>query len=362
MPESSEPLRILHLRCSTALYGAEAVIWSYFKALENSPLQMELTLLTREHEHPLLSRIKEPVHIIPASGGFSLQVLGQLKKKVNGGRFRIIHSHDYKSDLYALLLAGPSLASISTTHGWTASDLKVRFYEWLDRRLSKFFDEIISVSPALYDQARALRRHPQHCHLVLNAIDTAAFAARPVPVAADRIMLASVARLSQEKAHALLIDAMASLPEQVHLTIIGDGPLRESLQVQTRRLNLQSRITFLGLRDDIPALLAQMDIFVMPSLREGMPMALLEAMAAGCAPVASAVGAIPEVLDGGHAGVLVPPGDRPALANALAELVGDHLRITRLGAAASERVRCHYDLALLKEQLQKIYIQAAAKR
>jgi glycosyltransferase involved in cell wall biosynthesis len=358
MSNHTDALRILHLRSSSGFFGAEAVISSYFAALAGSAVEMELVLLTQQADHPLLRHIDAPVHLLPAPSGFSREVMQRLREITVAGGFRIVHSHDYKSDLYAVLLAKEGPKIMTTLHGWTRNSSRVRFYEWLDRRLLRRFDHIIAVSPELYRQAASLLGRAGRAHLLFNAIDTRRFAAERSTGSTGGVNLVSVGRLSPEKALHHLIAALAKLPAQTHLTIIGDGPLREPLQAQCRQLRLEDRVTFLGIRDDIPRLLAGMDVFVMPSLREGLPIALLEAMAAGCAPVASAVGAIPEVLDQGRAGVLVPPGQPEQLAAALTGLIANPGRIAALGSAAAERVRSRYDLSTLREQLLRLYLDA----
>jgi glycosyltransferase involved in cell wall biosynthesis len=360
MPLKNEPLRILHLRSSSGFFGAEAVISTYFNALAGSDLKMELALLTGLAAHPMSQRLAAPVHIVPATGGFSRAVLQQLVQIVRNGSFDIIHSHDYKSDVYNLLLAKRSIYSVTTVHGWTKSDAKARFYEWLDCRLFRFFKQVITVSPALQQQLLRLGVAPDRCSLIANAVDSARFSERAVPLAPDRCRLVSVARLAPEKAQHLLIQAMAALPSHVDLTLIGDGPLREALESQTRNLRLEKRIDFLGNRNDIPGLLALMDVFVLPSLREGTPVALLEGMAAGCAAVASSVGGIPEILDHGQAGVLVPPGDCDALTAALMRLTADPARITELGCKAKRQVREHYGLQGLAASLMSVYSRRLA--
>lgn len=354
-------LRVLHLRSSSGFFGAEAVIQSYFAALHDGPVAMELALLTANQEHPLLRRIAAPAHLLPASSGFSRAVLQQIRSMVARGGFRLVHSHDYKSDIYAVLLASRDVRIITTLHGWTKSAARVRFYEWLDRLLLPRFDHIVAVSSELHQEAVRRTGEPSRCHLLTNAIDTSRFSGPRKPASADRLDLVSVGRLSPEKGLHHLIAAMPGLPATVHLTLIGDGPLRETLQSQCRALGVSDRIHFLGLREEIPGLLRSMDIFVMPSLREGMPMALLEAMAAGCTPVASAVGAIPEVLDHGRAGLLVLPGQPGQLLDALATLAGDPGRRVLLGRAAQERVRRLYDLAGLRERLLSLYRDAAGR-
>src|SRR5438105_4728097 len=135
----------------------------------------------------------------------------------------------------------------------------------------------------------------------------------------DRLLV-SIGNLYPVKGHRHLIDAMGHLADRhpsLHLAIAGRGDLADALALQARALGLAHRVHFLGLRSDIANVLAAADVFVLPSLSEGLPLALLEAMLAGRPIVASAVGEVGATLDGGRAGALVPPGDSEALGAAI---------------------------------------------
>ena len=150
-----------------------------------------------------------------------------------------------------------------------------------------------------------------------------------------------IARLTEQKAHRDLFDALAATPglEPLHLLVVGDGELREELRARVDGLGLSSRVHFLGARRDLGDLLAAIDLFVMPSLWEGLPLSMVLAMGAGLPVVATRVAGIPEVVQDGVTGLLVPPTDVPALGAALTRLASDpHLRLT-LGTAAADFVR-----------------------
>ncbi len=347
-------LRVLHLRSSGGFYGAEAVLASYFASLQNSRANMELLLLTGLKEHPLRHRIHAPVRIIEAPGGFSFAVFQAVKAHLEQGRYDILHTHDYKSDLFGFLLR-KKVHWVSTMHGWTSSDAKVRLYEKLDRLVLPSAHGVAAVSLELFDQLGQMGVKQERAVYLPNAIDCDAFAPADRRESRGRCRIATVARLSSEKAIQVLVEALAALPETVHLSIIGDGPLRQPLQQLAAELAIDNRIDFLGVRNDIPALLAQTDIFVLPSLREGTPMALLEAMAAGCAPVASAVGNIPHIIQEGVNGLLIAPGDVTSLIAALSKLVTNQAWRSSLGEAARTFVRQHYSLPRLGEQLFAFY-------
>jgi glycosyltransferase involved in cell wall biosynthesis len=150
-----------------------------------------------------------------------------------------------------------------------------------------------------------------------------------------------IARLTEQKAHRYLFDAMAVTPglESLHLLVIGDGDLGADLRGRAERLGLLPRVHFLGARRDLGDLLAAVDLFVMPSLWEGLPLSMVLAMGANLPVVATRVAGIPEVVRDGQTGLLVPPADVPALGTALARLVGDPALRQTMGAAAAAFVR-----------------------
>jgi glycosyltransferase involved in cell wall biosynthesis len=149
-----------------------------------------------------------------------------------------------------------------------------------------------------------------------------------------------IARLTEQKGHRVLFEALAS-PEcgDVRLLVVGDGPLRDELHAAAARLGIASRVIFLGARRDLGDLLAALDVFVMPSFWEGLPLSLILAMGAGLPVVATAVAGIPEVVTDGETGWLVPPGNPAALARTLAAVLGDREGARSVGAAARRYVR-----------------------
>jgi glycosyltransferase involved in cell wall biosynthesis len=145
-----------------------------------------------------------------------------------------------------------------------------------------------------------------------------------------------IARLTEQKAHRVLLDAIASTPElaSLHLLVIGDGELRRSLEQQAERLGLASRVHFAGARRDLGNVLAAIDVFVMPSLWEGLPLSLVLAMGAGLPVVASRVAGIPEVVHHEQDGLLVTPGDAGELSDALVRIITNAALGASLGRAA----------------------------
>jgi glycosyltransferase involved in cell wall biosynthesis len=166
-----------------------------------------------------------------------------------------------------------------------------------------------------------------------------------------------IARLTEQKGHRFLFDALASRPElsNVHLLVIGGGELRDALEQRAGVLGLTPRVHFLGARRDLGDLLAAMDVFVMPSLWEGLPLSMVLAMGAGVPVVATAVAGIPEVVDDGRTGLLVAPGDAAALGAALARLFTDAALRAQLGRDARASVLPRFGVDKYVESIVTLY-------
>lgn len=182
--------------------------------------------------------------------------------------------------------------------------------------------------------------------MIPNGVDTRRFAPAADAPSDGPARLLFVGRLVRQKGLDVLLDALARLPAAAsfELTLAGDGPLRHELAGQVGRLGLDDRVRFAGWvsRDDMPGTLRRADAFVFPSRDEGMPNAVLEAMASGLPVAATRISGNEELVVHGETGLLVPPDDPAALAEALARLVADRALCRRLGAAGREKAVREY--------------------
>jgi colanic acid/amylovoran biosynthesis glycosyltransferase len=198
-------------------------------------------------------------------------------------------------------------------------------------------------------------------------VDTATFAGQRPPRGHEGpLRLLCVATLYEVKGHTYLFDAIASLDDrgaEVRCLLVGDGPDRKALEARVADLGLSNRIEFLGqrTREEIIDLMHDADLLVVPSIptqsgrREGLPVVIMEAMSAGLPVVASAISGIPELVEGGQTGLLVPPMDAEALANAILRLANDDELRSRIVTAALARVREQYDLEVVSKALSELF-------
>jgi glycosyltransferase involved in cell wall biosynthesis len=176
--------------------------------------------------------------------------------------------------------------------------------------------------------------------------------------AEDAILYTVVGTLKEQKGHRYLIEAFAPLisaTPHLHLLIVGDGELRRSLESQVRAAGIEGNVHFLGNRSDVPAILAASDVFVLPSLWEGLPMALIEAMASGLPVIATAVSGSQQVVERGRSGILVPPGEVIPLRQAIEALIANPEWARLLGTAARRRIEEAYSAQRQAEEHLVLY-------
>lgn len=263
--------------------------------------------------------------------------------------------HGYKADVVGLLAARwAGVPVISTSRGWTGETWRVRAYEALDRAALRRMDRVVCVSEGQAEKVRRAGVKADRAIVIRNAIRADRFD-RPDP-SGRRILEAmfpralgrivgSAGRLSPEKGFGILVEAAAivarSDPEAGFIHF-GDGPLREAIRRRIGELGLEQRFLLAGFRDDLDRFLAHWDLSVLPSFTEGLPNVVLESYAAGVPVVATAVGGTPEAVADGVDGHLVPPGDPPALARRILDLLGDEGRRREMGRLGRDRIRAEF--------------------
>lgn len=265
----------------------------------------------------------------------------------------------YKPDLLGWRAARRAgVPVITLAHGWTGVTRKVRFYETLDALVMRWVDATVCVSAAMAERVRRAGVPVGKTVVIRNALDTTAYdhpeegcRARLLaclPGARPARLVVAVGRLSPEKGFDVLIDAAAAVVRtcpDTAFVLFGDGPCRAALEAHVARLGLTGRVVLPGFRGDLERLLPGADLAVSPSHTEGLPVAVLEAMAAGLPVVATAVGGTPEVVVEGVTGWLTPPADPPALAGTITSALADDERLRTMGRAAWQRVRDEFTFA-----------------
>ena len=278
----------------------------------------------------------------------------------------LLQSHGYKSHVLCWLLRGKTgLPWLAFAHGWTDEGLKVRLYNALEHVMLLFADRVVAVSESV--RSRLLPPVRGRCMVIPNAVSVEEphggasgerDVRRELSIPADALVAGVVGRLSPEKGHMIFLRALAEARKReprLHGLILGQGPEREALEKELPRLDLSGHCVFAGHVLPLLPYYNAMDMLVVPSFREGMPNAALEGMAMGLPLAASAVGGVPEVVRHGETGLLLPPGDVPALADALLRLAGNAQERARLGKAGREYVAARHAPKTRTQALLTLY-------
>ncbi len=286
----------------------------------------------------------------------------------------VVHVHGYKSMVVmALASAKRRIPIVKTVHGLPeptgrspVGRNKSRANSWLDKRATRIVKASICYVTAEISTGYARDHRGLPRRVIHNGIDPLAREGRPRPQGLEPGLFHAgiVGRVSEIKGivHALRALTSPEMPPQVRLDVIGTGPLLDALQDEARALGVADRVRFHGFQRDILDWIAHLDALLMPSLHEGLPYTLLEAMSLGVPVIASRVGGLAEVLRQEQTGLLVEVGDAAGLADALARLAGDPELGRRLGEAAAREQRERYTLARMVDDYLEVYAAAAAAR
>jgi glycosyltransferase involved in cell wall biosynthesis len=287
-------------------------------------------------------------------------------------RIQVIHSHGKGAGLYGRIAARlTGAASIHTFHGIHPAGYG-RLYLWLERALARWSVAVVHVSESQAAEARSLGLAPAgRTRVIVNGIDAAsvrsaaaraAMSRKSLGLRPDALVLATVARFDPVKRLEMLLRAMplllARVPE-AQLLIVGDGPERDALRALAGALAPGDRVVFAGALPDAAGVLPLVDLYVTASRREGLPLAMLEAMACGLPVLATEAPGHVDAVEPEVTGRLVPLDDAPGLAAAAALLLRDPALRARMGRAGRERVEQHFARARVLVEIAGLYREAA---
>ncbi len=304
---------------------------------------------------------------MPQAGTIDLRWVAKMATFVRQRRVDIMHAHEFAMNTYASIVSAcTGVPLVATVHG------KNYYTERWRRRAAYRFVARHAVMVAVSEDIRTFLQSaagvdPGRIVVIQNGIDCARF--RPDPtrrldarselgLSPTQVVLGAIGMHYPVKGHRYLVRAMELVrrhhPDTV-LLLAGDGPVRVELERDVARSSLEGNVRFLGFYEDVERLLQALDVFVLPSLSEGLPLALLEAMACGKPVVATAVGGVPEVVSHGATGLLVPPADPEALAASILLLVQDAALSARLGPSARADVERRFGLARMVQRYETLY-------
>ncbi|MFY9255746.1 MAG: glycosyltransferase [Fuerstiella sp.] len=300
-------------------------------------------------------------------GPFDRQVVKDCIRICKERNVAIWHAHDYKSNALGLLIKRfHPMHLVTTAHGWVRFTSRTPLYYWIDRFCMKRYDRVICVSQDLYEACQKSRVREQSLRLIDNAIVIDDYNPAP-PTKSERwrfgfddqhLVLGAVGRLSEEKGFDHLINAVYRLVRsghQIGLLIAGEGHLKEALQKQIDTLELQNHVQLVGYLKDPRELYRAIDVFVLSSLREGLPNVVLEAMASQRAVVTTNVNGIPRLVTDGVNGVVVDTDSVDALHNGIQQLLENPAHCQSLAAAGRSTVEQHFSFEKRMEKIVDVY-------
>jgi glycosyltransferase involved in cell wall biosynthesis len=297
-------------------------------------------------------------------GRFDRSAIVALQTLVRRHSIDVIHSHEATANFYALLAAGRTPTGlVSTCHSWLINSFKDWMVSVADRATLRGFDAVVVVNERLRKPLDQFRVRPQNIHNIGNGIDAGPFVRAADTAIWERgsgegLVVGTVARLAPEKGLHYLLEAAAILIPEYPLTefvVVGDGPELEALQRHASRLGIVERVRFPGSFADMPGVYASFDIFVLPSLTEAMPMALMEAMATGTPVVATSVGAVPQMIQQRDNGILIEPADTASLVGGLRSLLSSRELRTTLGLAAQHTATSSFSATVMAQRYLALY-------
>jgi glycosyltransferase involved in cell wall biosynthesis len=344
--------------------GTERQMIELIRRLNPARFKVHVACFHREGAWlPRVSECAASITEFPIDGFAGRRTLTQLVSFAQWCRreqIAVVHTCDFYANI--LGLPGARLAGVPARIG-SRRELnpdKTRGQIRLQRWAYRFATKVVansSAARAILERERVARTS---IAVIPNGVDAAAFTTRSHDAATPRVRtIVTVANLRQEKDHETLIGAAALLGREfpdVRFHIIGDGPRRTVLESLVRARHLERNILFLGHRENVPQLLADADIFVLPSRSEAFPNSAIEAMAAGLPVIASAVGGLLDLIDHGRTGLLIEPGQPEQMADAIRHLLTDRELAARLGAVARTEVIQCYSFERMVTAFENLYL------
>lgn len=368
-----KPISVLHLRDTYEIGGPGKTILETYRFIDQNRFRLQLGIFLRQGEaqdSPFIreaKRIGMPVHFITGLHQYDPRMIFRVNELVKNQRIDIVHTHEVKSDVIAYLASRIQPVPIITTlHGWIGNNLKGKVFIALDKRIARYFDRAIAVSRQIEQDLLEAGVPQNKIHLLHNAIVVENYRRKGLRGVLQEVIgrpvespvIASVGRLSLEKGHADLIDALALVKKAGHkvsLVLIGDGAERANLVRRIENHGLQGAVHLPGYVQAPQRLLEEVDLMVLPSHTEGLPNVALEALLMEVPVLATRVGGTPEVIIDGETGRLVAPRSPSELADGILEFLASPESWKQMARRGKKMVQTHFDFRARTRKLEVIY-------
>jgi glycosyltransferase involved in cell wall biosynthesis len=354
------------------MYGAEAMLLNLAGA--QSGMGCDVTIgVFHNLRQPHLEVAEEArrrglaVEVIPCNGRFDRRTLSAIRRFVRVHGIETVHTHGYKADLYGCLATRRlDAAFVATCHLWTGSSGSVRLYEALDAHVLRRARKVAGVSDAIAQALRDSGVPAARVATIYNGTDLSRYAGASATLRkdlgiGDRLLIGCVGRLEEQKGLEYFVRAarevLAEFPDALFV-VVGEGSLRRRIQDLISGLNLDESVKLLGERTDMPGVYASLDLFALGSIDEGMPMTILEALAARRPVVATRVGAVGRLVINEKTGLLVEARDIAALRDAMLRCLRDPAFAHELARNGEQHVRDSYSAEAMARNYLTLYESA----
>ncbi|HEY3383879.1 MAG TPA: glycosyltransferase [Vicinamibacterales bacterium] len=367
---NQDRIRLLQVTHDLEIGGLQRVVATLCRAVDQT--RFDVRVLCLRALGPFTANIEQlgiPVTLIPQTGKTDYLSFLKVARILRSERIDVIHTHNtqpFIDGTLAALLSGVRTI-VHTDHARDFPDK--RRYMVAERVMATFAYRVVGVSEHTSANLQRYERIPgRKIETIPNGIDGSVFdipvdreaKRRKLGIPDDAVVLGIGVRLTDQKGITYLLKALpkvvARFPRVV-LVVAGEGPLEEDLRVEAEHLELAGHVKFVGPRTDMPELLKVFDLYVLPSLWEGLPMVLLEAMAAGCPIVATNVGGVSSAIETGVNGMLVPPSDPEGLADAITTLLGDQSLRRRFAENARQVFEMRFSAETMTRRYERLYLR-----
>ncbi len=362
---AERPLSVLGVDPELGFAGGETQVLGLTLELLRAGHRAELACDPRGALYARASAMGVVCRPLAIRNAFDIPAALRLRAILAQGRYDIVHFHTSRAHSMAPAVGGMARATVVT-----------RRMDYRPNRLfapylyNRAVDAVAAISTPVAHALEAAGVSPDHLVIIPSGVDCDRFRP-PTPgercaarerfaIASEEFAIGTVGALEERKGHRYLLEAIAALGaepgmERVVCLVAGGGSLGSELAEVAEQRGISARVRMLGQVEDSKPLLEALDLFVFPSLKEGLGVAMLEAMASGLAVIASASGGVIDAIEDGVSGVLVPPADAQAIAGAIARLSRDEAVRRRIGAAARERARARFSVAAMARRTIELY-------
>lgn len=373
-PNPDRPAAI-QLISTGGFYGAERTLLELATFLRDQGWDSRIVVLEGDGAEEMTRRAADNgiacQAFVPTGRLGLLPMLQRLRATLAQESRAVIHSHGYKPDILLAALGVPRrLPCLATCHSWYSTTVKLKALESLDKWAVRRFDHVVAVSDEIYRDLRASGTPDAKLSRIDNGISIPVIDTHEKnkiraewKLTPDEKLVVQIGRLAKSKRNALLLKAVTELPADISVRVVfvGEGEERAVLGAYARELKIDGRVIFAGYRRNAPAIMAAADVLVITSNQEGLPIVILEAMAVGCPIIATAVGAIPQVLSEESAWI-IPVDDEVALTRALREALGETPAATNRAAVAKSVFLSCYERDVMGRRYLDLYERARRAR